>query len=119
MPCLDKKSRFCYDVIVPVIDNGTLKRFYHTMNKRPTIKQVAEAAGVSTQTVSRVINNRPDVAADTRKRIEEIIDNVTQQSLLPENSTYREVTFPNQVQGITPCYRAAGRAPPPARAGSR
>ncbi|MBN2502481.1 MAG: LacI family DNA-binding transcriptional regulator [Anaerolineales bacterium] len=43
------------------------------MNKRPTIKEVAKAAGVSTQTVSRVINNRPDVAPETRKRIEQII----------------------------------------------
>jgi LacI family transcriptional regulator len=39
------------------------------INKRPTIKQVAKASGVSTQTVSRVINNRPDVAPETRERI--------------------------------------------------
>lgn len=38
-------------------------------SKRPTIKQVAKVAGVSTQTVSRVINDRPDVAPDTRERI--------------------------------------------------
>jgi len=40
---------------------------------RLTIKQVAEAAGVSTQTVSRVINNRPDVAPETFQRIQRII----------------------------------------------
>jgi LacI family transcriptional regulator len=40
-----------------------------TANRRPTIKQVAKATGVSTQTVSRVINNRPDVAPDTRERV--------------------------------------------------
>jgi LacI family transcriptional regulator len=40
---------------------------------RVTIKDVAAHAGVSTQTVSRVINNRPDVASDTRERIEEAI----------------------------------------------
>ena len=39
------------------------------LNKRPTIKQVAKVAGVSTQTVSRVINERPDVAPETRERI--------------------------------------------------
>src|SRR5262249_5734756 len=39
-----------------------------------TIKEVAEAAGVSVMTVSRVLNNRPDVSAATRKRIREIID---------------------------------------------
>jgi DNA-binding LacI/PurR family transcriptional regulator len=41
--------------------------------KRPTIKQVAKAAGVSTQTVSRVINDRPDVAPETRGRIQAAI----------------------------------------------
>lgn len=44
-----------------------------THNRRITIKHVAHEAGVSTQTVSRVINHRPDVAPDTRKRILEII----------------------------------------------
>lgn len=43
------------------------------MNKRATIKQVAKAAGVSTQTVSRVINNRPDVSRETRERIQQVI----------------------------------------------
>ena len=46
------------------------------LNKRPTIREVAQAAGVSTQTVSRVINERPDVAPDTRKNILEIIDQI-------------------------------------------
>jgi LacI family transcriptional regulator len=44
------------------------------LNRRPTIKQVAKAAGVSTQTVSRVINDRPDVAPETRERILTTID---------------------------------------------
>src|SRR5512136_1168843 len=43
------------------------------MNKRTTIKQVAKAAEVSTQTVSRVINNRPDVSPETRERIHKVI----------------------------------------------
>jgi len=43
------------------------------INKRLTIKQVAVASGVSTQTVSRVINNRPDVARETRERVLKII----------------------------------------------
>jgi beta-galactosidase len=42
-------------------------------NKKPTIKDIAFAAGVSTQTVSRVLNHRPDVASKTRERILEII----------------------------------------------
>ena len=44
-----------------------------TSRGRLTIKEVAEAAGVSTQTVSRVINNRPDVAAETFERVQQII----------------------------------------------
>jgi len=41
---------------------------------RPTIKEVASAAGVSTQTVSRVINKRPDVSPETRKRVQTVIE---------------------------------------------
>jgi LacI family transcriptional regulator len=40
---------------------------------RLTIREVAEAAGVSAQTVSRVMNNRPDVAPDTYDRVQRII----------------------------------------------
>ena len=40
---------------------------------RITIKQVAIESGVSTQTVSRVINNRPDVAPETRKKVQRVI----------------------------------------------
>lgn len=42
--------------------------------KRVTIKRVAREAGVSTQTVSRVINNRPDVAPATRQRVLEVVN---------------------------------------------
>ena len=41
---------------------------------RPTIKEVASMAGVSTQTVSRVINERPDVSRETRKRVKDVIE---------------------------------------------
>ena len=43
------------------------------INKRVTIKEVAKTAGVSTQTVSRVINDRPDVSPETRERILQIV----------------------------------------------
>lgn len=46
------------------------------MHKRPTIKQVAFEAQVSTQTVSRVINDRPDVSPDTRERVLKIIERI-------------------------------------------
>jgi LacI family transcriptional regulator len=44
-----------------------------TARRRMTIKEVALAAGVSTQTVSRVLNNRPDVAPETFERVQRII----------------------------------------------
>jgi len=41
-----------------------------------TIKDVAEMCGVSTQTISRVINQRPDVSPETRRAVEETIARV-------------------------------------------
>jgi LacI family transcriptional regulator len=43
------------------------------MKKRITIRDVAAAAGVSHQTVSRVLNDRPDVAEKTRRHVLEVI----------------------------------------------
>jgi LacI family transcriptional regulator len=42
-------------------------------NRQVTIKQVAKQSGVSSQTVSRVMNNRPDVSDETRERIQHVI----------------------------------------------
>jgi len=39
----------------------------------PTIKQIAKLAGVSTATVSRVVNSKPGVAAETQKKVQKII----------------------------------------------
>jgi LacI family transcriptional regulator len=47
-----------------------------TRSNRPTIKQVAAAAGVSTQTVSRVLNDRPDVSPETRERVLNVIEDL-------------------------------------------
>lgn len=41
--------------------------------RKPNISDVARVAGVSYQTVSRVLNNAPDVSAATRERIQQII----------------------------------------------
>ena len=46
---------------------------HHRHVQRITIKDVARASGVSTQTVSRVLNDRPDVSEDTRLRVKQII----------------------------------------------
>jgi LacI family transcriptional regulator len=42
--------------------------------RKPTIRDVAAAAGVSYQTVSRVINDSLRVAPDTRRRVLEVIE---------------------------------------------
>ena len=44
--------------------------------RKVTIKDVAQAAGVSTQTVSRVINSRPDVSPNTRLRVKQVISDL-------------------------------------------
>jgi LacI family transcriptional regulator len=54
-----------------VTGNGTANG--DTSPRRQTIHDVARLAGVSSQTVSRVLNNRPDVSPETRALIERII----------------------------------------------
>ncbi len=75
----------CYTVTV----NGNGHRFDrsgdHTtggavrVRQKVTIRDVAAAAGVSHQTVSRVINDRPDVAEDTRRRVWQVIEELNYQ----------------------------------------
>jgi LacI family transcriptional regulator, galactose operon repressor len=42
------------------------------VSHRPTIRDVAERAGVSIATVSRVLNDRADVSRETRERVREV-----------------------------------------------
>jgi LacI family transcriptional regulator len=44
------------------------------MDKRATIYEVADQAGVSTATVSRVLNDSPNVSDKTKKKVLEVID---------------------------------------------
>lgn len=41
---------------------------------RPTLEQVARAAGVSKATASKVLNRRPNISSQTRRRVEQAID---------------------------------------------
>ena len=42
--------------------------------KKMTIADIAKASGVSTATVSRILNNKPDVADETRQRVLQFMD---------------------------------------------
>ncbi len=46
----------------------------HRTDGRPTIAQIAQIAGVSVPTVSKVLNDRADVALPTRERVERVIE---------------------------------------------
>ena len=61
--------------------------------KRVTIKQVAEESGVSTQTVSRVLNDRPDVAPETRQRVREVITKLGYQPSQAARSLGRGLSY--------------------------
>ena len=43
-------------------------------NKNLTIKDISELSGVSIRTVSRVINNHPNVKTKTREKVQAILD---------------------------------------------
>jgi LacI family transcriptional regulator len=60
---------------------------------RSTIKEVASVAGVSTQTVSRVINERPDVSPGTRKRVQDVINELGYQPSALARSLIRQRSY--------------------------
>src|SRR5215217_2600176 len=63
----------------PLSITGTITSPMRPKNMRATIKEVASVAGVSTHTVSRVSNDRPDVSPETRKRVQEVIKKLSYQ----------------------------------------
>src|SRR6266536_2616750 len=64
---IDSYLIICYYVSVHVSGNITYK------NRQVTISQVAKEAGVSSQTVSRVINNRQEITPETRQHVQDVI----------------------------------------------
>jgi DNA-binding LacI/PurR family transcriptional regulator len=64
------------------------------INRRPAIKQIASEAGVAVSTVSRVLNNHPDVSSNTYERVKAIIDrmgfqpNAAARSLVMKRSNF-------------------------------
>ena len=60
---------------------------------KTTIYDVAERAGVSRQTVSRVLNNREDVSNETRKRVKAVMDELSYHPSAIAQSLSRQKTF--------------------------
>jgi LacI family repressor for deo operon, udp, cdd, tsx, nupC, and nupG len=63
------------------------------MAKRATIKDVAKYADTSYQTVSRVINDKPDVAPETRRRVLEAIEAVNYRPSMAATSRAQPKTY--------------------------
>lgn len=63
------------------------------MAKRTTIKDVAKHANTSYQTVSRVINNRPDVSPSTRKRVLDVIEKLNYRPSMGATSRANPKTY--------------------------
>ncbi|MBZ0289858.1 MAG: LacI family transcriptional regulator, partial [Anaerolineae bacterium] len=72
-----------------------------------TIEDIARAAGVSVSTVSRILNNKPDVAAATRQRVLQIIDQTGYQ---PQTEARRLRTGADQTRTIILHYPIEGSA---------
>lgn len=93
-----------------------------TERRSPVMADVAKAAGVSHQTVSRVLNEHPNVRAETRTRVLEVIDklgyrrNLVARALVTRHTrTFGVVGFnttlygpASTVDGIEQAARAAG-----------
>lgn len=62
------------DTTIPRQDNG--RTADAPLRRKPTINDVAQLAGVSFGTVSRVLNDAPDVSASTRERVLKVIKDI-------------------------------------------
>ncbi len=68
------------------------------MSKRtPSIIDVARAAGVSHQTVSRVINNKPNVKESTRLKVESVMEDI---GFRPNSAARALVTGQSSIVGV-------------------
>lgn len=76
----------------PVMYNG-IEMPKKKLSSVPTIKDIARLSGVSTQTISRVINQKPDVSPETRERILEIIKQTGYQPSAVARSLIRQRSY--------------------------
>jgi LacI family transcriptional regulator len=87
------------------------------MTKSPTLREVAEKAGVSISTVSRVINDQPGIGSETRARVLAVVQelqftpNAAAQNLATKRTrnigliTYK---WPNQTRFVTSSLDSVG-----------
>lgn len=74
--------------------------------KRLTLEKIGELAGVSRATVSRVINNHPNISDDVRERVQRIIletgyqPNQAARSLASNQSSILGLVIPNVIQAV-------------------
>lgn len=87
-PALDFFDKNCYTTLCGT-ENDT-DTVFTTENSQErcrvvavTIKDIARLSGVSITTVSRVLNNRPDVSAESRRKVEAVIEST---NYIPNNS---------------------------------
>ena len=59
---------------LPVEDNSVAPGDRMPASRAPNIRDVAKIAGVSYQTVSRVLNDSPNIRESTRDRVQAAID---------------------------------------------
>src|SRR4051812_33536670 len=73
---------------------------------KTTIVDIAKASGVSVSTVSRILNNKPDVAQETRRRVLEVIEargytrQAQWQQLAAGRSHVISLHYPRRLQGF-------------------
>ena len=47
-----------------------------TKQNRPTLRTIADLSGLAVPTVSRALNDAPDIGKETKKRVREIADRI-------------------------------------------
>lgn len=85
-----------------LVHNTRKSKLELNSNSRPTsLKDIAKAAGVSITTVSRALNNHPDISKETRHEIRQLADgmnyqpNIIAQSLVNRSTSTLGVIIPN------------------------
>lgn len=100
----DKQRFYCKDCNYhfTLLHEGKKQKSETKKNNRPTsLKDIAEAAGISISTVSRALNNHPDISLETRNNIKQLATsmdyhpNMLAQSLVNRSTHSLGVIIPN------------------------